>query len=113
MVCGRAATPRRSTPKLVYALAASKHIRESLRRFGVPEGCSECDVLMARFDATDEERAAVEGMVQGEAIDSLDSLAQSLDDAAVKKLYKIQPKELEAGSLADAVTCRIGARDSL
>ena len=32
---------------------------------------------------------------------------------SLKKLYKIQPKELEAGSLADAVTCRIGARDSL
>ena len=99
--------------EVVFNISGSRHIRESLRRFGVPADCQH--VLMAWFTgaAFDKQEAGdVGALIKGEERD-LAALTDAVDAAKVKKYYKIQDEELNVGSLTDAVAFRIGCKEYL
>lgn len=105
-------TTRTLHSELVYNYSGSKHITESLKRCGISE--SSTYVLAARFNATSDEieQKAVEKLVNGKEID-LEELGGRADQAQIQKHYKITREELGVSSLADAIACRIAARDAL
>ncbi|KAI5081033.1 hypothetical protein GOP47_0004216 [Adiantum capillus-veneris] len=96
--------------ELIYNFSGSKHITESLRRCGLNE--SSTYVLVARFNATVAELEAARGLVKGKEID-LEELEKRSDKPLIQKHFKISSLELEVSSLADAVACRIAARDAM
>jgi len=96
--------------ELIYNYSGSKHISESLRRWGINESSSY--VLVARFDATADELAATRALVKGTEI-SVQELPKRANQSLIIKQYKITTAELEGSSLEDAITCRIAARDAL
>ncbi|XP_058780375.1 uncharacterized protein LOC131654014 [Vicia villosa] len=96
--------------ELVYNYSGSKHITESLKRCGISE--STTYVLAARFDATPDEIKAMEKLVKGKEID-LEELEGRANLSQIQKHYKISAPELGVSSIADAITCRIAARDAL
>ncbi|MBA0640992.1 hypothetical protein Goklo_025589 [Gossypium klotzschianum] len=55
---------------------------------------------------------AVEKLINGKEID-LDEFEGRADQAQIQKHYKISGPELGISTLADAITCRIAARDAL
>ncbi|GAY54882.1 hypothetical protein CUMW_160180 [Citrus unshiu] len=55
---------------------------------------------------------AVGKLINGKEID-LDELESRANQAQIQKHYKISSLELGISSLADAITCRIAARDTL
>ncbi|KAE8680011.1 protein CYPRO4-like [Hibiscus syriacus] len=103
-------TTRTLHSELVYNYSGSKHITESLKRCGISENSSY--VLAARFNASPDEMKAVEKLINGKEID-LDELERRADQAQIQKHYKISGPELGISTLADAITCRIAARDAL
>ncbi|CAJ2661464.1 unnamed protein product [Trifolium pratense] len=103
-------TTRTLHSELVYNYSGSKHITESLKRCGISETTTY--VLAARFDATPNEIKAIEKLVIGKEID-LEELEGRANQAQIQKHYKISASELGISSLADAITCRIAARDAL
>ncbi|KAK4849497.1 hypothetical protein QYF36_025437 [Acer negundo] len=103
-------TTRTLHSELVYNYSGSKHITESLKRCGISD--SSTYVLAARFNASPDEMKAVEKLINGKEID-LEELEGRADKAHIQKHYKITALELGISSLADAITCRIAARDAL
>ncbi|XWS62898.1 hypothetical protein CRYUN_Cryun06bG0050200 [Craigia yunnanensis] len=103
-------TTRTLHSELVYNYSGSKHITESLKRCGISDNSSY--VLAARFNATRDEIKAVEKLINGKEID-LEELEGRADQARIQKHYKISGPELGVSTLADAITCRIAARDAL
>ncbi|MBA0822639.1 hypothetical protein Goarm_019427 [Gossypium armourianum] len=103
-------TTRTLHSELVYNYSGSKHITESLKRCGISESSSY--VLAARFNASPDEMKAVEQLINGKEID-LDEFEGRADQAQIQKHYKISGPELGISTLADAITCRIAARDAL
>ncbi|EOX98253.1 CGI121/TPRKB - like 1 [Theobroma cacao] len=103
-------TTRTLHSELVYNYSGSKHITESLKRCGISDNSSY--VLAARFNASPDEMKAVEKLINGKEID-LEELEGRADQAQIQKHYKITGPELGVSTLADAITCRIAARDAL
>ncbi|KAL3382835.1 hypothetical protein AABB24_002366 [Solanum stoloniferum] len=103
-------TTRTLHSELVYNFSGSKHISESLKRCGIADNTSY--ILAARFGASADEMVAIEKLIKGNEID-LKELEQRINQAQIQKHYKISNLELEISSLADAITCRIAARDAL
>ncbi|MCL7042862.1 hypothetical protein MKW94_010699 [Papaver nudicaule] len=102
-------TTRTLHSELVYNYSGSKHITESLKRCGISE--STTYVLAAHFGAPDEMNA-VDKLIDGKEIE-LEELAAAANNAQIQKHYKISGLELGISTLADAITCRIAARDAL
>lgn len=96
--------------ELVYNLSGSKHIGESLKRFGVSEDSG--SLLVARFDATPQDLEYVRSLVKGHEV-PLEQLAEVSDSTLAAKHFKVTAEELAVGSLEEAVACRIAARDCL
>ncbi|WOG89649.1 hypothetical protein DCAR_0208887 [Daucus carota subsp. sativus] len=96
--------------ELVFNYSGSKHIKESFKRCGITEEVTY--VLVARFNASVDEIAAIEKLVEGKKVD-LTELEKRANHAQIQKQYKITPAELAISSLADSITCRIAARDAL
>lgn len=94
--------------ELVFNLSGSKHIGETLQRFGVSPDCKH--LLAARFDATPAEAAALQGLVAGTPV-PLSELTGLADAALLRKYLKVTAEELEVGGLAEAQLVRIAARD--
>ncbi|GMJ09778.1 hypothetical protein like AT4G34412 [Hibiscus trionum] len=103
-------TTRTLHSELVYNYSGSKHITESLKRCGISENSSY--VLAARFNVSPDEMKAVEKLISGKEI-NLDELEGRADQAQIQKHYKISAPELGISTLAEAITCRIAARDAL
>ncbi|KMS97520.1 hypothetical protein BVRB_5g126330 [Beta vulgaris subsp. vulgaris] len=103
-------TTRTLHSELVYNYSGSKHITESLKRCGISDSCSY--VLAACFDASVDEMKAMQDIIKGKEID-LEELAGKASQGQILKLFKISSLELGVGTLADAITCRIAARDAL
>ncbi|XP_059314054.1 uncharacterized protein LOC132064903 [Lycium ferocissimum] len=103
-------TTRTLHSELVYNYSGSKHISESLKRCGIADNTSY--ILAARFGASADEMVAIEKLIKGSEID-LKELEQGKNQAQIQKHYKISNLELEVSSLADAIVCRIAARDAL
>ncbi|KAK3163851.1 hypothetical protein QOZ80_1AG0009160 [Eleusine coracana subsp. coracana] len=103
-------TTRTLHSELVYNISGSKHITESLKRCGIADDTKY--ILAARFDASDEEMKEVEKLISGAEID-LAELETRANQAQILKHYKITPQELSISTLADAIVCRIAARDAL
>ncbi|KAL9417878.1 hypothetical protein AB3S75_040802 [Citrus x aurantiifolia] len=103
-------TTRTPHSELVYNYSGSKHITESLKRCGIADSSNY--VLAARFNASPDEMEAVGKLINGQEID-LDELEARANQAQMQKHYKISSLELGISSLADAITCRIAARDTL
>ncbi|RDX94247.1 EKC/KEOPS complex subunit TPRKB, partial [Mucuna pruriens] len=102
-------TTRTLHSELVYNYSGSKHITESLKRCGISD--STTYILAARFDATPDEIKAIEKLINGKEID-LEELEGRANQSQILKHYKISASELGVSSLADAITCRIAARDA-
>ena len=81
-----------------------------MKRCGIADNTSY--ILAARFGASADEMVAIEKLINGKEID-LKELEQRINQAQIQKHYKISNLELEISSLADAITCRIAARDAL
>ncbi|XP_057963752.1 uncharacterized protein LOC131154929 [Malania oleifera] len=103
-------TTRTLHSELVYNYSGSKHISESLKRCGISDNTTY--VLAARFNASPDEMNAIEKLIDGNQID-LGELEGRANHAQIQKHYKISGLELGISSLADAITCRIAARDAL
>ncbi|KAK7262009.1 hypothetical protein RIF29_28337 [Crotalaria pallida] len=103
-------TTRTLHSELVYNYSGSKHITESFKRCGISDTTTY--VLAARFDATPDVIQSIEKLVDGKEID-LEELEGRANQAQIQKHYKITAPELGVSSLADAITCRIAARDAL
>ncbi|KAG5548144.1 hypothetical protein RHGRI_013744 [Rhododendron griersonianum] len=112
-------TTRTLHSELVYNYSGSKHITESFKRCGISE--SSTYVLVARFGSYVDEMKSIEKLVKGKEID-LEELLGRANQAQIQKMkilislfqhYKIPGPELGISSLADAITCRIAARDAL
>ena len=69
-------------------------------------------LLIARFNASDEDLARLAGAVKGEFAD-VHELNELSNKEELMKVHKITPEELTIGTLVDAIMCRIGARDAL
>uniref|UniRef100_A0A7S0NNC2 EKC/KEOPS complex subunit CGI121 n=1 Tax=Micromonas pusilla TaxID=38833 RepID=A0A7S0NNC2_MICPS len=93
--------------EVVFNLSGLKHITEGLKRFGMAEDASE--VLVCRFDATDEDIAATRALVKGIEVDIETALEGLRDQDAIKKNYKTGDLECQAGvgTIEDAVLARI------
>ncbi|XP_008785399.1 EKC/KEOPS complex subunit TPRKB-like [Phoenix dactylifera] len=96
--------------ELVYSYSGSKHITESLKRCGISDDTTY--ILAARFGASHDEMKDIEKLICGKEID-LEALGGGAHHAQIQKHYKISAQELAISSLADAITCRIAARDAL
>eukprot|EP00250_Pteridium_aquilinum_P009124 c18457_g1_i1 orf=384-908(-) len=96
--------------ELIYNFSGSKHITESLKRCGLSESSNY--VLAARFNATVEELEAARGLMKGKEI-NLEELEKRADRPLIQKHFKVSSLELEVSSLADAIACRIAARDAM
>mmetsp|Transcript_16024 Transcript_16024/g.52450 ORF Transcript_16024/g.52450 Transcript_16024/m.52450 type:complete len:184 (+) Transcript_16024:3-554(+) len=94
--------------ELVFGLSGSKHITESLKRFGIGEETSA--IIVARFDATEAHLSAAKALVEGD-LASLDELVTICDTALLQKYYKPTKEELALGSLEDVAAMRIAVRD--
>ncbi|KAJ6938029.1 EKC/KEOPS complex subunit Tprkb [Populus alba x Populus x berolinensis] len=115
------------------ALLNASLITESLKRCGISD--STTYILAARFNASPDEvrisykccglslyislitprtstMKAVEKLVNGKEIE-LEELEGRANQAQIQKHYKISGLEAGLSSLADAITCRIAARDAL
>ncbi|KAL7236606.1 hypothetical protein ACSBR1_019826 [Camellia fascicularis] len=103
-------TTRTLHSELVYNYSGSKHITESFKRCGISE--SSTYILVARFGTSVDEMKAVEKLINGKEID-LEELVVRANQAQIQKHYKITGPELGISSLADAIVCRIAARDAL
>ncbi|KNA14045.1 hypothetical protein SOVF_111170 [Spinacia oleracea] len=103
-------TTRTLHSELVYNYSGSKHITESLKRCGISDSCTY--ILAACFDASVNEIKAIQDLIKGKEI-GLEELAGRANQSQIIKHYKISSLELGLGSLADAITCRIAARDAL
>ncbi|XP_030523228.1 EKC/KEOPS complex subunit Tprkb isoform X4 [Rhodamnia argentea] len=103
-------TTRTLHSELVYNYSGSKHITESLKRCGISD--SSTYVLAARFNASPDEMKAIAALTGGREIE-LEELEGKANLAQIQKHYKISGPELGISSLADAITCRIAARDAL
>ncbi|XP_057783031.1 uncharacterized protein LOC131000906 isoform X2 [Salvia miltiorrhiza] len=104
-------TTRTLHSELVYNYSGSKHqISESLKRCGISD--STTYILAARFGATADEMTAIKGLIKGTEI-GLEELETRANQAQIQKHYKISAPELGISSVADAITCRISARDAL
>ncbi|KAI4318394.1 hypothetical protein MLD38_032103 [Melastoma candidum] len=103
-------TTRTLHSELVYNYSGSKHISESLKRCGISDGSTY--VLAAKFNASIEEMTAVASLIKGKEI-GLEELEARASTSQIQKHYKVPAPELEISSLADAITCRIAARDAL
>ncbi|KAK8472635.1 hypothetical protein PHAVU_002G266500 [Phaseolus vulgaris] len=103
-------TTRTPHSELVYNYSGSKHITESLKRCGISD--STIYILAARFAASPDEIQAIENLVNGKEID-LEELEGRANQSQIQKHYKISAPELGVSSLADAIVCRIAARDAL
>ncbi|KAI8465262.1 MAG: kinase binding protein CGI-121-domain-containing protein [Monoraphidium minutum] len=96
--------------ELVFNLSGSRHIGESLKRFGVQEDTAA--LLVARYDATPQDLEYVRGLVVGREV-PLTELGEVADAGAAAKVFKVAKEELAVGSVEDAVACRIAVRDCL
>lgn len=96
--------------ELVYNYSGSKHITESLKRCGISD--STTYILAARFNASPDEMEAVKKLINGKEI-GMEELEKRANEAQILKHYKIPAVELGISSLADAIVCRIAARDAL
>lgn len=94
--------------ELVFNLSGSKHIGETLGRYGIGPDCRH--VLAARFDATPDEAAAIPKLVAG-TLAPLSELAALADVALLTKYLKPTREELSVGSMAEAQLMRMSARD--
>lgn len=95
--------------ELVFSVSGSKHIAETLRRFGVADDTKA--LVVARFDATPEELDQLKALVAGR-LAPLSDLSAVCDRAALTKVYKISQQELALeGGMVDAIACRIAGRD--
>jgi len=93
--------------ELVFCLSPTRHISEAFRRFGGDERSTA--LIVCKFDASDEDLERVRRVVKGELV-AFDA-RPTVDEAALKKWYKVHANELELGSLEDAVLSRIAIRD--
>lgn len=101
---------------LVFALAASKHIGEALRHFGIPLTTTPCRLCVAVFDADESTPAAIRELVSGnEACDPLGLMEGGTwtDWDALRNLFRIGALEEEAspGGLIGAVLNRVGTSE--
>lgn len=96
--------------ELVYNYSGSKHITESLKRCGISDTMTY--VLVARFNTPLDEINSIEKLINGKEID-LEELEGRANQAQIQKHYKITAPELGISSLADAISCRIAARDTV
>uniref|UniRef100_A0A1D1ZJL1 TP53RK-binding protein n=1 Tax=Anthurium amnicola TaxID=1678845 RepID=A0A1D1ZJL1_9ARAE len=103
-------TTRTLHSEVVYNYSGSKHITESLKRCGVSDGTTY--ILAARFDASPDEVKSLEKLINGKEI-GLEELEGRANLTQIQKHYKISSTELGISSIADAITCRIAARDAL
>lgn len=83
-------------------------IGESLTRFGVQENCT--SLLIARFDATDNDLAKIRTVIKGTET-PLSDLPNLADMTLLRKYYKLSDEELGIGSVGSAIVSRIAARD--
>ncbi|KAB5561234.1 hypothetical protein DKX38_006191 [Salix brachista] len=103
-------TTRTLHSELVYNYSGSKHITESLKRCGISDSATY--ILAARFNASPDEMKAAEKLINGKEIE-LEELEGRANQAQIQKHYKISGLEVGISCLADAITCRIAARDAL
>ncbi|GIL81981.1 hypothetical protein Vretimale_1546 [Volvox reticuliferus] len=96
--------------ELIYDISGTRHVAESLKRFGITDECK--SLLVARFDCKPEELAALKSRIQGEEV-PLSELASLADLNLIDKYYKLTKAELQVRSRADAAAFRIGAKDFL
>ncbi|MEW5319902.1 MAG: hypothetical protein WDW38_011017 [Sanguina aurantia] len=104
---GRLATTSLHT-ELVFNMSGSKHIAESLRRFGITDETSL--LLVGKFDATDTQLADILQLVQGVQV-PLSQLASFANQALLQKYYKLAAEEMKVGNVTDCIVGRIAARD--
>lgn len=83
-------------------------IAESLTRYGI--NADSRHLLVARFDATDEDLERIRATVQGSEA-PLAELPGLTNTELLSKYYKVVGPELKVGSLGDAALVRIAARD--
>ncbi|PNW88468.1 hypothetical protein CHLRE_01g030950v5 [Chlamydomonas reinhardtii] len=96
--------------ELVYGVSATKHVAESLKRFGINDDTSA--VLVARFDCKPEELEAVAKRIEGEQA-ALSELGTVVDLDLIDKYFKVSKQELQSRGRLDAVTFRVGAKDCM
>eukprot|EP00976_Prorocentrum_cordatum_P103914 1193659-Prorocentrum_minimum.AAC.4 len=94
--------------EMIFNVSGSKHITETLKRWGISE--SSTGLIVAKFDTTPAELQIFRDSVKGVEIDN-DAIGQLMDLKATKKAYHITDPELQVGSLTDAILMRIAVRD--
>eukprot|EP01023_Acetabularia_acetabulum_P027134 TRINITY_DN2569_c1_g1_i1.p2 TRINITY_DN2569_c1_g1~~TRINITY_DN2569_c1_g1_i1.p2 ORF type:complete len:207 (+),score=46.74 TRINITY_DN2569_c1_g1_i1:72-623(+) len=96
--------------ELVYFLSPSKHIADSLKRYGVNDNTT--SLIVARFEATDEEIQKIKQIVQGEQV-GFSELEKLQDLQQIRKAAKISDEEMQISGLTDAILFRIAAKECL
>ena len=114
MVCQGPIKSKTRHSELVYTLHGTRHIGRALSTFGIKDDSR--DVLVARFDATEDEMRALKALVEGTVVEGKDAIERALRDdvcnvSLVRRQYKVTEEELQVGDLVESVMCRIAARD--
>eukprot|EP00741_Cyanophora_paradoxa_P025011 tig00000319_g24143.t1 len=102
-------TTRNVHSELVYNLGAVHSIAETLRKFGITDDCKR--LVVASFDAKSDVESEVCALVEGDLV-PLSLLGTDIDEAFIKKHYKVSAQELAIGTLGDAISGRISGKDA-
>lgn len=94
--------------ELLHNLSGSKHIIESLRRFGISPQSNR--ILIARFNASEEDLGRIRDMIKGEEV-QLDMLPEFANVDKIKKLYGIGPEETEARYIVESILIKMATKD--
>ncbi|XP_029840864.2 EKC/KEOPS complex subunit TPRKB [Ixodes scapularis] len=97
--------------EILYQLAPTKNISDSLKQLGAHENDTSVVVVLVD-DPDDKHCAKLLESARGERA-PLEKLSALSDPQALRKLFKITDKELAVGSLLDAVVTRMAVKDTI
>ncbi|CAN8005087.1 unnamed protein product [Ixodes hexagonus] len=97
--------------EILYQLAPTKNISDSLKQFGAHDTDTAVIVVLVD-DSEDKHRTKLLESLRGERV-ALDKLSELSDPQALRKLFRVTDKELTVGSLLDAVITRMATKDTV
>lgn len=94
--------------ELLHNLSGTKHIVESLKRFGISPKSDK--ILVAKFNASDEDVQKLRELVKGKEVD-VEMLPQLADVDRIKQLYGISPEETQAQYIVDSIIMKMATKN--
>ena len=94
--------------ELLHNLSGTKHIVESLSRFGISPKSEK--ILVAKFNATDEDVGKLKELIKGKEVD-MEALSKHANVERIKQLYGINPEETRAQYIVDSIVMKMATKN--